>query len=93
MLLTQTSWQIGAGFDETLCFFVSAGFWHINGGGAFGTLYWADPVEDLIGLLFIQIRPYRHFNIRPLYSNIVTQAVVDSMADQRSKIMGYATPR
>ena len=63
------------------------------GGGAFGTLYWADPVEDLIGLLFIQIRPYRHFNIRPLYSNIVTQAVVDSMADQRSKIMGYATPR
>ena len=51
------------------------------------------PWRDLIGLLFIQIRPYRHFNIRPLYSNIVTQAVVDSMADQRSKIMGYATPR
>jgi len=62
-------------------------------GGAFGTLYWADPVEDLIGLLFIQIRPYRHFNIRPLYSNIVTQAVVDSLADQRPKIMGYPTPR
>ena len=25
--------------------------------------------------------------------DLVTQAVVDSMADQRSKIMGYATPR
>ena len=62
-------------------------------GGAYGTLYWADPVEDLIGILLIQVRPYRHFNIRPLYSNVVTQAVVDSLADQRPKIMGYPTPR
>ena len=61
-------------------------------GGAFGTLYWADPVEDLIGIMMIQIRPYRHFNIRPMFSNVVTQAVVDSLADQRPKIMGYVTP-
>ena len=27
-------------------------------GGAYGTLYWADPVEDLIGILMLQIRPY-----------------------------------
>ena len=62
-------------------------------GGAFGTLYWADPVEDLIGILLIQIRPYNHINIRPMFSNVVTQAVVDSLADQRPKILGYATPR
>ena len=61
-------------------------------GGAFGTLYWADPAEDLIGIMLIQIRPYSHFNIRPMFSNVVTQAVVDSLADQRPKIMGYATP-
>ncbi len=61
-------------------------------GGAFGTLYWADPVEDLVGIMLIQIRPYSHFNIRPMFSNVVTQAVVDSLADQRPKIMGYATP-
>ncbi len=29
---------------------------------------------------------------RVLYSNIVTQAVVDSLTDQRPKIMGYPTP-
>ena len=61
-------------------------------GGAYGTLYWADPVEDLIGILLIQIRPYTHFNIRPMFSNVVTQAVIDSLADQRPKIMGHATP-
>ena len=62
-------------------------------GGAAGTLYWADPVEDLVGILLIQIRPYNHINIRPMFSNVVTQAVVDSLADQRPKILGYATPR
>ena len=61
-------------------------------GGAYGTLYWADPVEDLIGILMIQIRPYNHLNIRPMFSNVVTQAVVDSLADQKPRIMGYATP-
>ena len=62
-------------------------------GGAYGTLYWADPVEDLIGILMIQIRPYNHLSIRPLFSNVVTQAVVDSQSDQRPKIMGRPTPR
>ncbi len=62
-------------------------------GGAYGTLYWADPVEDLIGILMIQIRPYNHLSIRPLFSNVVTQAVVDSLSDQRPKIMGRPTPR
>ena len=61
-------------------------------GGAYGTLYWADPVEDLIGLLMIQIRPYNHLNIRPLFSNVVSQAVVDSLADQKPTIMGRPTP-
>ena len=63
------------------------------GGGLRPTLYWADPVEDLIGIMLIQIRPYSHFNIRPMFSNVVTQAVVDSLADQQPKIMGYQTPR
>ena len=59
-------------------------------GGAYGTLYWADPVEDLIGILMIQIRPYNHLGIRPLFSNVVTQAVVDSLSDQKPKILGRA---
>jgi len=61
-------------------------------GGANGTLFWVDPVEDLIGILMIQINPYSHFSIRPLFSNVVTQAIVDSLADQKPRVMGYATP-
>jgi len=61
-------------------------------GGAYGTLCWADPVEDLIGILMIQIAPYNHLNIRPLFSNVVTQAVIDSLSDQKPTIMGRPTP-
>ena len=61
-------------------------------GGAFGTLYWADPVEDLIGIMMIQLPGHAPLNIRPMFSNVVTQAVVDSLADQQPTIMGYATP-
>jgi CubicO group peptidase (beta-lactamase class C family) len=62
-------------------------------GGANGTLFWIDPVEDLIGIMMIQINPYSHFNIRPLYSVVVSQAITDSLAGQKSRIMGYDTPR
>ena len=61
-------------------------------GGAYGTLYWADPVEDLIGILLIQIRPYSHLSVRPLFSNVVTQAVTDSFSDQKPIVMGRPTP-
>ena len=61
-------------------------------GGAFGTLYWADPVEDLIGILLIQIRPYTHLGIRPMFSNVVTQAVIDGASDQEPRVMGRPTP-
>jgi CubicO group peptidase (beta-lactamase class C family) len=62
-------------------------------GGADGTLFWIDPVEELIGIMMIQINPYSHFNIRPLFSVVVSQAVTDSLAGQKPKVMGYDTPR
>ena len=62
-------------------------------GGANGTLFWIDPQEDLIGIMMIQINPYTHFSIRPLFSVAVSQAITDSLADQKPRIMGYATPR
>ena len=62
-------------------------------GGANGTLFWIDPQEDLIGILMIQINPYAHFNIRPLFSVAVSQAITDSLADQKPRIMGYDTAR
>jgi len=62
-------------------------------GGADGTLFWVDPAEDLIGILMIQINPYSHFNIRPLFSVVVSQAIIDGLAAQKPRIMGYEISR
>ena len=43
--------------------------------------------------MMIQINPYSHFSIRPLFSVAVSQAITDSLADQKPRIMGYETPR
>jgi CubicO group peptidase (beta-lactamase class C family) len=62
-------------------------------GGADGTLFWIDPQEDLIGILMIQLNPYTRSEIRPLFSVVVSQAIVDSLAGQKPRIMGHETPR
>lgn len=70
---------------------LSVGAW--MWGGADGTLFFIDPQEDLIGILMIQLNPYSHSTIRPKFSNVVTQAVIDSFADQKPRVTGYQTPR
>jgi CubicO group peptidase (beta-lactamase class C family) len=62
-------------------------------GGADGTLFWIDPQEDLIGILMVQLNPYTRSEIRPLFSVVVSQAITDSLAGQKARIMGYDTPR
>ena len=61
-------------------------------GGAFGTLYWGDPAEDLVGLMFVQLEGHEPLHIRQRFTNVVSQAVVDSVADQQPTIRGYAIP-
>ena len=46
-------------------------------GGAYGTYFWVDPKEQMIGILMIQLSPYAHVNIRPEFQNAVTQAIID----------------
>lgn len=46
-------------------------------GGAYGTYFWVDPKEKMIGILMIQLMPYAHLNIRPEFQNAVTQAIID----------------
>ena len=46
-------------------------------GGAYGTSFWVDPEEELIGVLMIQVRPNRHLGIRSEFRNLVYQAIVD----------------
>ena len=45
--------------------------------GAFGTIFWVDPQEELIGILMTQIRPYTHLNMRPDLATMTYQAIVD----------------
>ncbi len=46
-------------------------------GGAYGTYFWVDPKEEMIGILMLQLMPYAHLNIRYDFQNAVTQALVD----------------
>ncbi len=62
-------------------------------GGADGTLFWIDPQEDLIGILMVQLNPYTRSQIRPLFSVVVSQAITDSLAGQKPRVMGYETPK
>lgn len=62
-------------------------------GGAYGTLYYADPVEDLIGLMFIQLPGHAPLNIRQRFTNVVSQSVIDSGAPQNPKVQGYGIER
>ena len=46
-------------------------------GGAFCTVFWVDPREELIGILMTQVRPYTHLNIRQDLQTLAYQAIVD----------------
>jgi CubicO group peptidase (beta-lactamase class C family) len=70
---------------------LSVGTW--SWGGADGTLFYIDPQEDIVALLMVQLNPYTRAEIRPKFSNVVSQAIVDSLADQKPRVMGYETPK
>ncbi|MDX1983947.1 MAG: serine hydrolase domain-containing protein [Bryobacteraceae bacterium] len=46
-------------------------------GGIYGTWFWVDPAEKLVGILMIQLYPNEHLNVRREFQNAVTQAIVD----------------
>jgi CubicO group peptidase (beta-lactamase class C family) len=69
----------------------SPGTW--TWGGADGTIFYIDPQEDIVAILMVQLNQYNRSQIRPKFSNVVTQAITDSYADQKPRIRGYNTPR
>ncbi len=46
-------------------------------GGAYGTFFWIDPKEQMVGMVMIQLMPYAHINLRPEFQNAATQAIID----------------
>ena len=45
--------------------------------GAFGTVFWVDPKEELIGVMMEQVYPYSRLNIMPDMISMTYQAIVD----------------
>lgn len=50
-----------------------SGYW----GGAFCTLSWIDPEQELVAVLMTQVRPYTHINIRQDFQVLAHQAIID----------------
>jgi CubicO group peptidase (beta-lactamase class C family) len=46
-------------------------------GGYFGTNYWADPAERVVGLLFINQAPLKHSEIQNKFKALVYQAIMN----------------
>lgn len=46
-------------------------------GGAYATLSWIDPEEEMVGVFMTQVRPYGHINIRGDFRNLAYQAIVE----------------
>jgi CubicO group peptidase (beta-lactamase class C family) len=45
--------------------------------GAFGTLWWADPVEDLAAVFMVQVPGEQKQRLRPLINSLIYQALTD----------------
>ncbi len=58
-------------------------------GGAWGTLFWADPVENMVGILMTQISSYRHINVRNDFGVTAMQSIIDSYAARPHTVAPY----
>jgi CubicO group peptidase (beta-lactamase class C family) len=55
-------------------------------GGAFCTYFWVDPVEEMIGIVMTQVRPYTHLNIRQDFLVLANQAIVDNAKPRNANV-------
>jgi CubicO group peptidase (beta-lactamase class C family) len=62
-------------------------------GGAWGTYFFVDPVEELVGILMLQITSYNHLNIRTDLATLATQAIVDARSGGSQRVRGYVPLR
>lgn len=46
-------------------------------GGAYCTVFWVDPEEEIVGILMTQVSPYTHLNIRKDFQTLTYQAIVE----------------
>lgn len=52
------------------------------GGGAFGTMFFLNPEEDMLSIIMIQLRPYSHLRYREVFGGLTMQAITRSWQDR-----------
>ena len=62
-------------------------------GGAWGTVFWIDPVEEMIGIMMTQISSYSHLNVRNDVGVAAMQSIIDSNSSGAYAVMGYGEQR
>jgi len=58
-------------------------------GGAWGTIFWIDPVERTVMVFLTQVTTYSHLNVRQDFPNMVMQAITESYASGPGRIGAY----
>lgn len=59
-------------------------------GGAWGTIFWVDPVENMIGIMMTQITSYSHLTVRQDVGVTAMQAIIDSYSNKPYSVAPYA---
>ncbi len=62
-------------------------------GGAWGTVFWIDPVEEMIGIMMTQISSYGHLNVRNDLGVAAMQSIIESNSNGPYSVMGYRERR
>ena len=56
-------------------------------GGAWGTIFWTDPIEEMTGIMMTQITSYSHLTVRQDFGVTAMQSIIDA----NTPIVGYRT--
>lgn len=51
-------------------------------GGAYGTMFFLNPEEDMLSIILIQLRPYSHLSYREMFGSLTMQAITRSWKDR-----------
>ena len=58
-------------------------------GGAWGTIFFVDPVENLIGIMMTQITSYGHLTVRQDVGVTAMQSIIDSYSNKPYAVKPY----
>ncbi|MEX0901125.1 MAG: serine hydrolase domain-containing protein [Pseudohongiellaceae bacterium] len=58
-------------------------------GGAWGTVFWVDPVEEMIGIMMTQITSYSHLRVRQELGVTAMQSIIDSNSNKPFSVRAY----